>query len=630
VTDHGSFNAIDALETRIVLWGADASVSVRELRQMLRTLRRGVRVVALMSQCFSGAFAGLLYDDGSRMPEPNVCGYFSSRHDRPAYGCYAKLSGSDDVGHSFAFLRALARSGGFDDAHRAALVTDRTPDVPLRTSDLWLQQLLAELSTTAHVNLVEFVDTLLAQAWKNRAAWEPEIRLLDSIGQTYGLTSPRSTRELQETARQLSHVLHQMKTYADAWSEAMTGVTQANQDAFLARAPTWAPWLDEAWLNPLSAPQRRVLSAEMLRQFNAFTSLDGTAGWTKPIFDLADASDALVYRTEIRVAALLRMDALLSSIAGRVYLGSHAEQPLLAAYRTTRACEGLTLASLRAAGATMPPDTPPPPMASFAEELRAVEEVAPAWTGLATRPLGAQQAALYNFPSGASAVMSIQASSPAADAGVLPGDVILGPPGKPFARPQDLLPWSMMLKVGEPQPLTFVRGRGSYTAMITPRAQPIAWSPIERPPPVGVPAPPLAGALYRGERRPIGRYLLFFWATWCEPCKAALPELLEFASRTNTPVVAVTDEARATLDQFFAHWRAPFPAIIVSDEVRRSFVDYGVRGSPTFVLIDEAGRIGGYHVGYARGSILALAAARGYLPRRGQQEDGKTGRREDH
>jgi hypothetical protein len=48
-----------------------------------------------------------------------VCGYFSSRYDTKAHGCYAELSGSNEVGHSFAFLRALARTGSFDGAHRA-------------------------------------------------------------------------------------------------------------------------------------------------------------------------------------------------------------------------------------------------------------------------------------------------------------------------------------------------------------------------------------------------------------------------------------------------------------------------------------------------------------------------------
>src|SRR5947208_12995131 len=60
VTDHGQKNAEDPLNNSITLWGAKESLSVSELRELLRMLRPGVRVVMLMSQCYSGAFAHLV------------------------------------------------------------------------------------------------------------------------------------------------------------------------------------------------------------------------------------------------------------------------------------------------------------------------------------------------------------------------------------------------------------------------------------------------------------------------------------------------------------------------------------------------------------------------------------------
>src|SRR5438477_114343 len=140
VTDHGSQNPRDPLDNRIVLWGRRESLSVRHLQSLLDGLDPGVRVVALMSQCFSGAFAHL--SDGRARPA--ACGYFSSTADRPAYGCYPVVAGRERVGHSFESMEALGRNGRFADAHAAVLASDDTPDVPLRTSSVALADVVGK------------------------------------------------------------------------------------------------------------------------------------------------------------------------------------------------------------------------------------------------------------------------------------------------------------------------------------------------------------------------------------------------------------------------------------------------------------------------------------------------------
>ena len=97
-----------------------------------------------------------------------------------------------------------------------------------------------------------------------------------------------------------------------------------------------------------------------------------------------------------------------------------------------------------------------------------------------------------------------------------------------------------------------------------------------------------------------GSYLLVFWATWCVPCKESLPEVLAFARARRLSVVAITDEGQPELDAFFKKWKAPFPENVVSDEDRLSFAAYGVSGTPTFVLVDEAKLVRSYSVGYSR------------------------------
>ena len=137
VTDHGTQNKEDSSDNLITLWGKDESLSVTELSKMIESLDPRVRVVALMSQCFSGAFSNLMYAGAANdVPRGNICGFFSSTAERPAYGCYPENRDKDNVGHSFRFIEALGVEPYFPQAHNKVLVTDRTPDVPLRTSDV--------------------------------------------------------------------------------------------------------------------------------------------------------------------------------------------------------------------------------------------------------------------------------------------------------------------------------------------------------------------------------------------------------------------------------------------------------------------------------------------------------------
>jgi thiol-disulfide isomerase/thioredoxin len=116
--------------------------------------------------------------------------------------------------------------------------------------------------------------------------------------------------------------------------------------------------------------------------------------------------------------------------------------------------------------------------------------------------------------------------------------------------------------------------------------------------------------VYRGEvpsaLRGSGPHLLYFWATWCGPCKAAVPELLAFERERGTPVVAITDEEGETLDGFFSGFGRPFPERVATDAARRAFLAYGVSGTPTFVLVDGGGVVRSYSVGYTPAKGLGV------------------------
>jgi len=97
---------------------------------------------------------------------------------------------------------------------------------------------------------------------------------------------------------------------------------------------------------------------------------------------------------------------------------------------------------------------------------------------------------------------------------------------------------------------------------------------------------------FRG--RPV---LLNFWATWCGPCKAEIPELNEFAaSRPDIAVlgVAVDSGTLPVLAKAQTDLGIEYPVIRGNAGVQRN---YGVKSVPTTFLVDADGVIRESHVG---------------------------------
>ena len=119
VTDHGKDHPRDPRLNHITLWGRGEALTVRQLSaRSWQRLPAGVRVVTLMSQCFSGGFAHLLDVRRPRgLPSGAACGYFATTADRPAYGCYPEANTLDRSGHAFAVLDALRTTGSLPAAH---------------------------------------------------------------------------------------------------------------------------------------------------------------------------------------------------------------------------------------------------------------------------------------------------------------------------------------------------------------------------------------------------------------------------------------------------------------------------------------------------------------------------------
>ncbi len=93
--------------------------------------------------------------------------------------------------------------------------------------------------------------------------------------------------------------------------------------------------------------------------------------------------------------------------------------------------------------------------------------------------------------------------------------------------------------------------------------------------------------------------LLNFWATWCGPCRAEIPDLVElqakYKDRLQVMGLVVDDDDLDAIQQFVREFHINYPVAITSDDVR---IQYGgIAALPTSFLIDPQGRVVQKHVG---------------------------------
>ncbi len=156
---HGTQDEKKEEDTAYDMWDGD-TLKVRAFAGEVARLPRNVPVVLVMAQCFSGAFADLLFRNGDpkgAFIDGNLAGFFSARKDREAAGCSYATEREDYQDFSSYFFGALCGHDRFGSAikgadfdgdgtvslHEAfcyALIHDRSADTPVCTSDVFLRR----------------------------------------------------------------------------------------------------------------------------------------------------------------------------------------------------------------------------------------------------------------------------------------------------------------------------------------------------------------------------------------------------------------------------------------------------------------------------------------------------------
>ncbi|MEM9161767.1 MAG: Caspase domain-containing protein [Cyanobacteria bacterium P01_F01_bin.4] len=158
-TGHGLYNAENKDNNSLILW-KEKLLSVQELAGWLDELPADQPFVTMMSQCFSGSFANLIYEQGD--PEQPValqtrCGFFATVASRPSVGCTPLVNEADYRDYSSSFFAGLSgrdRTGqpvasadynqdgrvAYAEAHAFAKVDEATTDWPISTVEAWLQR----------------------------------------------------------------------------------------------------------------------------------------------------------------------------------------------------------------------------------------------------------------------------------------------------------------------------------------------------------------------------------------------------------------------------------------------------------------------------------------------------------
>ena len=205
--------------------------------------------------------------------------------------------------------------------------------------------------------------------------------------------------------------------------------------------------------------------------------------------------------------------------------------------------------------------------------------------------------------------------SPADKAGLREGDHVLRVAGTTVAHGADVVQAVSALAVGDSVELAFVHAGKEQTARVTLAPFP-SQDDMMRMDLVGAFAPTwkdvgvVSGTFPASIGAMRGRVVLLdFWATWCAPCRVAIPKLDALQARFGAQglsVLGVSTEDAQDVATFTQHMGMRYG--IAADKHGATTRSYGVASLPTLIVIDKRGVVRDVAIGFDPGSDARLEA----------------------
>lgn len=116
-----------------------------------------------------------------------------------------------------------------------------------------------------------------------------------------------------------------------------------------------------------------------------------------------------------------------------------------------------------------------------------------------------------------------------------------------------------------------------------------------------------------GNRHTLSMYrgrvvLLDFWATWCGPCKVAIPKLIELDKEYRAEglvILGIGLDSESALKSFVQESGITYPVLIGDEPVAKA---YEITAIPTVLLLNREGRVARRWVGFTPGMEVQFRA----------------------